>query len=134
MYVCHAFIHFTSIIKAITKFTFQTMTKSLILYPHSSASTILAMGLLREGHNVFLYAPEEINLRMAYTIPTDLKIEASTFNTSVETLTDLKLLNKMDYIVIPSLDVCPLKPREEFAKMCHATFRYKGQIHFCFLR
>ena len=108
------------------------MTKSLILYPHSSASTILSMGLLREGHNVFLYAPDEINLRMAYTIPTDLKISSASFRTSVQTLTDLKNLNEMDYIVIPSLDVCPLKPREEFAKLCHATFRYRGQIQLCF--
>ena len=81
---------------------------------------------------MFLYAPDEINLRMAYTIPTDLKISSASFRTSVQTLTDLKNLNEMDYIVIPSLDVCPLKPREEFAILCHATFRYRGQIQLCF--
>ena len=120
--------------KGNNKVYISEMTKSLILYPHSSASTILSMGLLREGHNVFLYDPDEINLRMAYTIPTDLKISAASFPTSVHTITELNFLIEMDYIVIPSLDVCPLKPREEFAKQFHASFRYRGQIHLCFLR
>ena len=65
-------------------FTFQNMN-SMILYPHSSSSTILSMGLLREGHNVVLYAPEEINLRMAYTIPTDLEISGADFKNSIAT-------------------------------------------------
>ena len=108
-------------------FTFQNMN-SIILYPHSSCSTILAMGLLREGHNVVLYAPEEINMRMAYTIPTDLQISGAIFKTSIETHRDLKKLKDMNFVVVPSLDVCPLKSREEFSKLCYATFRYASTL------
>ena len=108
-------------------FTFQNMN-SMILYPHSSSSTILSMGLLREGHNVVLYAPEEINLRMAYTIPTDLEISGADFKNSIATHRDLKQLKNMNFVVVPSLDVCPLKPREEFAKLCYATFRYASTM------
>ena len=96
---------------------------ALIMYPHSNASSVLATGVLREGMNVHLFAPEEIHRRMFYTLPVDLQIMNSGSSNVVDVHTDLKDLKDMDFVVIPSLDVCTEKSREEYAKLCENTFR-----------
>ena len=81
-----------------------------------------ATGVLREGMNVHLFAAEEIYRRMFYTLPVDLQIMNSGSSNVVDVHTDLKDLKDMDFVVIPSLDVCTEKSREEYAKLCDNTF------------
>ena len=67
-------------------------------------------------------------MKMAYTITTDLEISEADCEASIDTHRDLKKLKNMNYVVVPSLDVCPLKPREDFAKLCYTTFRYASTM------
>jgi hypothetical protein len=99
------------------------MLSTMLMFPHTSTSLILAGGLLREEHNITLYCPKEIHRRMAYTIPFDLRIAAQGLQSSVEQTESLDNVKEMDILVFPSLDVLPDKERHEFAKMCKKTFR-----------
>ena len=95
----------------------------MILFPHSATSSKLAEGLLKEGHDLILYLPTDIHKKLSYTLPTDLQIAAKDFRNSVNVVSDLNQLSEVDVLVIPSLDVLPEKPRDEFAAMFNGTFK-----------
>ena len=95
----------------------------MILFPHSATSSKLAEGRLKEGHDLILYLPTDIHKKLSYTLPTDLQIAAKDFRNSVNVVSDLNQLSEVDVLVIPSMDVLPEKPRDEFAAMCNGTFK-----------
>ena len=99
------------------------MLTSMIILPHSSTSLTLACGQVRESHNVIFYCPSENYKSMAGTIPADLELTYMKLPNAIEVIKKLNHLHQIDFILVPSLDVLPDKPREEYAKLCNETFR-----------
>ena len=99
------------------------MLTSMIILPHSSTSLLLACGLVREGQNVVFYSPSENYRSMAGSIPADLELTYMKLPNAIEVINRLDHLHQIDFILVPSLDVLPDKPREEYAKLCNETFR-----------
>ena len=96
---------------------------SMIMLPISSTSLILGKYLLSNNHNIYLYCPDELNLRQASSIPTDLKLAALNLETSVEIVDTLEKSIIMDFIVFPNLDLMPRDVRSDFGYMCKDLFR-----------
>ena len=95
----------------------------MIMIPTSTTSLILGKFLLSNDHSVYLYCPDEVNARLAGTIPNDLKIAALGLTCTVEVVKTLENLESMDFVVFPSLDVLPHDSRLNFADICRDLFR-----------
>lgn len=104
----------------------DTKWSTMILFPHTATSLLLAGGLLREEHDITLYCPREIHRKMAYTIPLDLQFGALGLQCTVVQTETLETVEEMDMVVCPSLDVLPEKDRRDFAKLCNRTFRWEN--------
>ena len=96
---------------------------TMIMFPTSATSLILGKYLLSHNHNIYLYCPEELNLRQASSIPIDLKLAALNLENSVEIAETLDKTIIMDFIVFPNLDLMPCDVRSDFGCMCKDLFR-----------
>ena len=97
--------------------------KTVIFYPNNSTSLILGRNLLKEDHEIFLYMPKEVHKQMAHTIPQELEIVGMNMACKSYTLENLERLKEMDFLIFPTLDVLPMKKREDFVKMLRDLFR-----------
>jgi hypothetical protein len=95
----------------------------MLMIPFTPTSLILGTGILREGHNIFLYSPRDVHRRMACTISVDLQLAALGLPMIVEETASLSKVDEMDVLVIPTLDAMPEKDREEYADVCEKIFR-----------
>ena len=96
--------------------------KAMIMFPLSAVSSHLGKQLLTSDYNLYLYAPNDVHVRQAGTIPVDLKIAALSLSISVTTLDNLE---SIDFVIFPTLDVVPSDKRSDFMDMCRELFRFK---------
>ena len=95
----------------------------MIMYPGTSVSLLIGKRLITSGHNLHLFCPNAVHLRMAGTVPADLKIAALEWGSTVKVVEDVGSLEIMDFIIFPTLDVLPEKSRPDFGQMCRNLFR-----------
>lgn len=96
---------------------------TVIMYPGTSVSLLIGKRLITSGHNLHLFCPNAVHLRMAGTVPADLKIVALEGGSTVQVVEDVGNLGIMDFIIFPTLDVLPEKSRQDFGQMCRNLFR-----------
>ena len=101
----------------------DTVHETVIMYPGISTSLLIGKRLLTSGHNIHLFCPNSVHLRMAGTVPKDLRIVALGGNSTVQVVDNFDSLERMDFIIFPTLDVLPDKSRSDFAQMCRDLFR-----------
>ena len=96
---------------------------TVIMYPGTSVSLLIGKRLITSGHNLHLFCPNAVHLRMAGTVPADLKVAALDGGSTVQVVEDVGSLEIMDFIIFPTLDVLPEKSRPDFGLMCRNLFR-----------
>ena len=99
------------------------MQETVIMFPGISTSLLIGKRLITSGHNLHLFCPNAVHLRMAGTVPADLKIAALEWGSTVHVVEDVYILQNMDFIIFPTLDVLPEKSRPDFGLMCRNLFR-----------
>ena len=99
------------------------MHQTMIMYPSVTTSLLLGKRLVTSGHDLSLFCPNAVYLRLAGTVPSDLKITALKMGTTVQVEEDITSIANMDFIIFPNVDFLPDMSRSEFAKMCQTHFR-----------
>lgn len=99
------------------------MHQTMIMYPSATTGLLLGKRLVTSGHDLSLFCPNAVYLRLAGTVPSDLKIAALRMGTTVQVEEDFANIANMDFIIFPNIDFLPDMSRSDFAKMCQTHFR-----------
>ena len=101
---------------------------SMVMFPTNATSLIVGTGLIRAGHDVNLFCPNETHLRQAGSIPSELKL-ASIGLVNVEVQDSVESISTMDFVIFPLLDLLPHEERPSFGRICQDLFRYHLEIN-----